>query len=35
MKDKEEDESNDFSNMIIEFRPDLFLMLILDASCLI
>ena len=35
MKDKEEDESNVLSNMIIEFRPGLFLTAILGASCLI
>ena len=35
MKDKEEDESNALSNMIIEFKPGLFLTAILGASCLI
>lgn len=35
MKDKEEEESNALSNMIIEFRPGLFLTAILGASCLI
>ena len=34
MKDKEEDESNSLSNMIIEFRPGLFLTAILCASSL-
>ena len=35
MKDKEEDESNALSNMIIAFKPGLFLTAILGASCLI
>ena len=35
MKDKEEDESNGLSNMIIAFKPGLFLTAILVASCLI
>ena len=35
MKKREEDESNALSNMIIEFRPGLFLTAILGGSCLI
>ena len=35
LKDKEEDENNFLSNMIIEFRPGLFLTAILGASSLI
>jgi len=35
MKEEEEDESNALSNIIIEFRPGLFLTAILEVSCLI
>jgi hypothetical protein len=35
MKKKEDEETNALSNMIIEFRPGLFLTAILGGSCLI